>query len=60
MSIPTTEPSIKMNAEVVKALTYIVVSACSEKDMKRVLIEALESTGTAWSASLDRRQVRNV
>ena len=53
------EPSIRMNAEVVKALSHIVVAVGSEKDMKRVLIQGLESTGTVWSASLDRRQVEN-
>lgn len=51
------EPSIRMSAEVVKALSHIAVAAGSEKDIKRVLIHALESTGTVWSASLDRRQV---
>lgn len=48
-----------MNAEVVKAISHIVVAVGSEKDMKRVLIQGLESTGTVWSASLDRRQVEN-
>jgi hypothetical protein len=56
-STTPTEPSIRMNAEVVKAIAYIVLSVCSEADIQHVLIEALESTGTHWAASLDRRQV---
>lgn len=54
---PSSEPSAKLNSDVVLALTHIVLSVGSASDMHRAIIQALESTGTDWAASLDRRQV---